>query len=284
MASSASYIYWRNVRMDANSIPSLLMAEKKSGIHIYPIQGGYNRGGVAASAGTHDGGATVDISVSGLSSAKRTSLVKWLRLCGWAAWLRTPSQGFSYHIHAVRCGDMSASYGARAQVTAYRVGRNGLAGNGYDDGPRVGYTTWENSKYNPANEVKIKPDPKPKGPFKIKRKPGQSAPKGYMRIGDYFYHDISTVDLTYVLREYNKYKAKKKVQVTREVAVVQAWLTASKHTAGPVDGLWGSQTQKAYDSFRRSLGWKGNDIVGAPGLSSLTKLKTKARSGRGVKA
>lgn len=100
-------------------------------------QGSYNRS-VAASAGTHDGGGVVDISVSGMSSAQRQQAVKALRRAGFAAWLRSPAEGFSYHIHACAIGDKDMSAVARNQVQAYFNGRNGLARNGPDSSPGVG--------------------------------------------------------------------------------------------------------------------------------------------------
>lgn len=264
MATALPYVYWRGVRMDSNSIPSLLMAEKKSGIKIVPSQGGYNKGGVAASAGTHDGGAVIDISTRGLSKTKITSLVKWLRLCGWAAWYRTPAQGFIYHIHAVRNGDASASKGAKAQTVSFKNKRNGLKGNGPDDGPWVGYITWANSKYNPANAPK---------------KPSET-----MTIQGKKYKNITTVRLKWVLREYNKYAKKQKTQMTREVAVVQSWLR-SKGYATVVDGYWGKQTQTNYDKFRaQKMGLKGNAAKGAPGLTSMRALLKGVKTSRKVAA
>ena len=69
------------------------------------LQGSYHPG-VRASAGTHDGGGVVDVSVQGLSAAQRWQEVKALRTVGFAAWLRTPAENLSYHIHAVAIGDV----------------------------------------------------------------------------------------------------------------------------------------------------------------------------------
>ena len=109
-------------------------------------QGGYNAGGVAASAGTHDRDA-LDIGAANLSSGQRSEAVNILRKVGFAAWLRNPTQGdWGWHIHCVPIGgDLSA--GAARQVTAYKNGRNGLANNGPDDGPRTWVAwTWERYK------------------------------------------------------------------------------------------------------------------------------------------
>lgn len=94
-------------------------------------QGSYNRG-VSASAGTHDGGGVVDVNTSGLNV---NATLRALRQAGFAAWYRTPAEGFAYHIHAVAIGDREMSSGARQQVSAYFNGRNGLANNRYDTAP-----------------------------------------------------------------------------------------------------------------------------------------------------
>lgn len=107
-------------------------------------QGSYNRG-VSASAGTHDGGGVVDIAVHTMTPTGRDYCVKALRKAGFAAWLRSPSEGFVYHIHAVAIGDREMASGARNQVAAYFRGRNGLANGGPDSAPSsVGrpYPAW----------------------------------------------------------------------------------------------------------------------------------------------
>lgn len=114
----------------------LKLAAGYAGVTISLTQGSYNAGGVAASAGTHDGGGVVDINVNSWSSATRTKVVVALRKAGFAAWLRTPAQGFAYHIHACAIGDKDMSSSAKNQVRAYFNGRNGLANNGADDAER----------------------------------------------------------------------------------------------------------------------------------------------------
>lgn len=123
----------------------LKLAAAWAGVTINLTQGSYNRG-VSASAGTHDGGGVVDISVNAWSSATRTRVVVALRKAGFAAWLRTPAQGFSYHIHACAIGDREIAPAAGRQVQSYFNGRNGLANNGPDDAER----RWPNwaDKYN----------------------------------------------------------------------------------------------------------------------------------------
>lgn len=105
-------------------------------IPVRIMQGGWNAGGVRASAGTHDCDA-VDIAAVDLTGAQRAEVVRVLRAIGWAAWLRRPDQGFPWHIHAVPAGWGVVSAGAALQVQAYRQGYNGLASWGRDDGPRT---------------------------------------------------------------------------------------------------------------------------------------------------
>src|SRR5690606_20329079 len=68
----------------------LVAAESMLAHNIVLIQGSYTAGGVGASAGTHDGGGAVDVSVSDLTNAQRLETVKAMRAVGFAAWLRTP--------------------------------------------------------------------------------------------------------------------------------------------------------------------------------------------------
>jgi peptidoglycan hydrolase-like protein with peptidoglycan-binding domain len=103
------------------------------------------------SAGTHDGGGVVDISVSSMTTTQRWQTVKALRTVGFAAWLRTPSDGFAYHIHANGISDPDMSRPARNQIHDYYYGKNGLANHAADNTPeayRVAFTWWE--KYQRA--------------------------------------------------------------------------------------------------------------------------------------
>lgn len=126
-----------------------MLAEARTMVdhEIRVTQGSYNAGGVSASAGTHDGGGAVDISVRDLSTTRRWETVRALRRVGFAAWLRTASQGpWPDHIHAISVGDTDLSSGARNQVADYFVGRNGLASHASDNTPaayQVPFTWWE---------------------------------------------------------------------------------------------------------------------------------------------
>lgn len=96
---------------------------------IYLVQGSYNGGGVAASAGTHDGGGAGDVTAHNYKNR-----IKVLRLLGCAAWYRpTIKNLWSAHIHFIVIGDNTASWGAKSQVADYKANRNGLANKGRDE-------------------------------------------------------------------------------------------------------------------------------------------------------
>ena len=116
---------------------------RADGIGFRITQGGFNNGGVAASAGTHDGDA-IDLSVSGLTQAQVARLIELGRMVGFFASFRTTkvakwgtrAQGFgAYHVHAVPNLWGHPSRGARDQALSYRRGRDGLRQNGPDTGP-----------------------------------------------------------------------------------------------------------------------------------------------------
>jgi hypothetical protein len=146
---------YRGVRVNTRTKQMLTSADRLVTWNITLSQGSYcglqSNGCASASAGTHDGGGTIDVSVSGLSTTQRWRTVKALRTVGFAAWLRTPAQGFPYHIHAVAIGDpdlwqRDGAFTNRDQVADYYVGKNGLAGHGSDDTPtayRAPFTWWE---------------------------------------------------------------------------------------------------------------------------------------------
>ena len=133
----------RTIVVNARTAAMLAEAEKRLGRHLNILQGSYNVG-VAASAGTHDGGGVVDVWVPSLDA---DVVVKQLRMDGFAAWHRRPSQGpWGHHIHAVAIGDHQLAPLAAQQVVAYRKGFNGLGHLGMagkDDGPKVRIRTWD---------------------------------------------------------------------------------------------------------------------------------------------
>jgi peptidoglycan hydrolase-like protein with peptidoglycan-binding domain len=122
----------------------LAQARRLLGRDLVLDQGSYNPGGDPTSAGTHDGGGVVDVSVKGMASVTRTEVVRAMRRVGFAAWLRSPRQGdWPWHIHAVAISDTDLSVQAQHQVGDYYLGRDGLSGRGPDDGPKVVIRTWE---------------------------------------------------------------------------------------------------------------------------------------------
>ncbi|NKZ02303.1 peptidoglycan-binding domain-containing protein [Actinomadura latina] len=122
----------------------LAEAERLLGRDLVLDQGSYNPGGDPTSAGTHDGGGVVDISVKGMTSATRTAVARALRRVGFAAWVRSPGQGdWPWHIHAAAISDTDLSSQAQHQTGDYYLGLNGLANRSPDDGPKVTIRTWE---------------------------------------------------------------------------------------------------------------------------------------------
>src|SRR3954452_834984 len=74
--SAGSHVTYHGVTLNARTKAMLVAAEGIFGSSVSLTQGSYNPGGADASAGTHDGGGAMDISVSSLSSASRTNLLK----------------------------------------------------------------------------------------------------------------------------------------------------------------------------------------------------------------
>lgn len=143
---------FRGVTLNLRTIEMIEAAEEILGFKLRLTQGSYNKGGVTASAGTHDGGGVVDVSLKDAKTGelfpevRRNRIRDAMRQVGFAAWIRNPSQSnppWPWHCHAVAVGDKELSSGAAQQVVAYHNGKNGLASNGKDDGPR----TWAGSGY-----------------------------------------------------------------------------------------------------------------------------------------
>lgn len=122
----------------------LAEAQRLLGRTLTLSQGSYNPGGDPTSAGTHDGGVVVDVSVNGMTAATRTTVCRALRQVGFAAWIRNPSQAdWPWHIHAAAINDTDLSGPAQHQIGDYYLGMNGLANRGPNDGPKVTIHTWE---------------------------------------------------------------------------------------------------------------------------------------------
>jgi peptidoglycan hydrolase-like protein with peptidoglycan-binding domain len=140
--SPGSRLTYHAATMNTRTKAMLVEAERLLARTLTITQGSYSPG-EPDSAGTHDGGGVLDISVSGMTTTTRTTVVRTLRQVGFAAWLRTPDQGFPYHIHAVAISDTDMSPAAQHQAGDYYLGMNGLADRGPDDGPQVTKVTWE---------------------------------------------------------------------------------------------------------------------------------------------
>lgn len=124
---------FRGVRLDPRTIAQVIEAERLYGARFTLTQGSCNRGGVRASAGTHDGEGCVDLSVRGLNSTQIRRMVRACRRVGLWAWYRPALPGvWSPHIHAVSIGNPDLAPIARTQVLDARRGRNGLAGHALD--------------------------------------------------------------------------------------------------------------------------------------------------------
>jgi len=140
-------------------MPDLLDDLARSvGPTLVPMQGSYSST-VAASASTHSGGGAIDVSIKGWPDADVWNLLAESRKRGLVMSKRTPAQGFVLHAHGIvdSCPHLSGLarpvVGTAAwQVQEYHAGRNGLAGQGKDDGPRdyVGATWWTYRKDNPT--------------------------------------------------------------------------------------------------------------------------------------
>ncbi len=125
-------VSFRGVKVDVRTRVMIQRAE--SYMHKLGVAGtlsfaqGSFSSGVAASAGTHDGGGALDVSIRNYSSATADKVVKAMRMAGFAAWRRGVNDTFSPHIHAIAIGDRLATPVAKAQVAEYFRGGDGLVG------------------------------------------------------------------------------------------------------------------------------------------------------------
>lgn len=149
---------WGGVTLDNRSAAMMDEVMRLCHVEVRCFQGSYS-GGVSASAGTHSGGGAIDLAPTDPGAYEL--LVFEMRRVGWAAWHRTPAQGFDPHIHGIAGpadpGDLAPA--ASDQWADYLAGRNGLASGAPDDGPRdfVG-VTWETYKQQaPEEDDEMKP-------------------------------------------------------------------------------------------------------------------------------
>lgn len=132
---------WRTTQRTVNM---LIEARRLYGSG-YPkiVQGGFNAGGVAASAGTHDRDA-LDFSIRWISKGAARRWQDSLWQVGFAAWIRVRIVGlWETHIHAVpKGGDLSR--GAQDQVVHFRNRHDGLMNEGpYPSIDGYTDTTWD---------------------------------------------------------------------------------------------------------------------------------------------
>jgi hypothetical protein len=211
-------------------------------------QGGYNAGGVSASAGTHDRDA-LDFATSGWPAALQKEWEKAEWEVGFAAWWRRYIRGlWPEHNHAIpKGGDLSR--GAYNQTVAFNRERDGLVSNRSYPNSGFAYQTWES--YIASNKV-----------------------AGGVVIDDITLPALDSISVYWINQK------RESGESSRNVLVVQEWLQNLKLYDGPLDAKWSEDVQTSLDNFRRSLGWQGNDIIGPIGISSLQWLRLKNKSTR----
>lgn len=119
--------------LDNATIAALKVAEKRLGYELTITQGGFNAGGVTASAGTHDLGRVVD-----LAAWDWKNKLTVLKNLGFAAWYRPFRPGlWGAHIHAVlifpnRTEQKGVAGSAWRQIKPYDLVLDGLASGARD--------------------------------------------------------------------------------------------------------------------------------------------------------
>lgn len=127
-------VTFRRYKFDSRTVKMIKWAEKEARMEAFKItQGSYSKG-VAASAGTHDGGGVVDFSCRGMSTPQLAVMLRALKDAGFAVWHRPARDGvWSEHVHAVAIGCPDLAPIAKRQVTSFDARRDGLASNKHDD-------------------------------------------------------------------------------------------------------------------------------------------------------
>lgn len=92
----------------------------------WTVEQGCFHTGYPPSAGTHDGSGVYDLNGTYEPGLKQENLAK----VGMIYFYRTAADGFPVHGHTVAVGNTDLQWLARAQVSSFYAGRNGLANNG----------------------------------------------------------------------------------------------------------------------------------------------------------
>lgn len=151
-------VTWRGVTLDARTADMMNELDKLVGkIPLHPTQGSYHDGPL--SAGTHNGGGAIDLSIHGLTHDNILTVIKYANQIGFeASWWRTfPEWTQGDHIHMIATGAPDLNVVAANQITAVRAGFNGLGhlGRGGPDRHKKLRTkgrTWE--KYKALQKTK----------------------------------------------------------------------------------------------------------------------------------
>jgi hypothetical protein len=110
-------------------------------------QGGLNSSAVKASAATHNGLCVADLRTTNMTAAELWRVTESLLRCGVIAFIRGVQDSLTDHLHCVMADPRHAHPDAKAQVTEYRRGGDGLVGTRPFYGPKVAFTTWEDSPH-----------------------------------------------------------------------------------------------------------------------------------------
>lgn len=149
MSDAFERVVYHDRLMDKKGKAFIQACEEKLGYELTITQGNYNPGGVAASAGTHDGGGVFD-----LPSWDHQHKLKVIKDLGGWGWLRRAIPGlWGEHIHFGITNHGTLSAGARSQQVAYFARRNGLKSNLRDNSYRA--------EPVPIFKYPVKPKPPP---------------------------------------------------------------------------------------------------------------------------
>lgn len=200
----------------------------KQCIDIYQL--GWNAGGVAASAGTHDKGGPIDVGQYG-----QAALRVWWDF-GWWMQRRTVAQGFAGdHGHGGPMGCPHGSTLALWQMQIYKQGRNGLRSNGPAEGPWETMPSWADAiKAKQAAQAATKQQA-------VSKAWSARLPISYSA----FLRGVTGVE---------RGKPTGNVRIIQDILRGKRFLDASH-----VTGIWDPETGSAWDAFIKAKGIKRGD-------------------------